>query len=155
MAKLLIFLILLTVSFAFLHLKPIDLQSIQKKYIQVTVVGQIQQEGEYTLPIYSTFKDLLSHLDLKDNADISMYNPNLILLDKDYIEIPIKVKQERININTSSLEELTTIPGISETMAKRIIEYRNEQLFSSIEEIMNVKGIKESRFQKIKDYIRI
>ena len=42
---------------------------------------------------------------------------------------------------------------ISFVIAKRIIEYRNQQSFRSIEEIMNVKGIGEKIFNKIKDQI--
>lgn len=60
-----------------------------------------------------------------------------------------------ININTASLEELTTLPSIGESKAKLIIEYRNNKLFTKIEDIMNVKGIGKSIFDKIKEYITV
>ncbi|MBQ8586812.1 MAG: ComEA family DNA-binding protein [Oscillospiraceae bacterium] len=61
-----------------------------------------------------------------------------------------------VNINTADLETLMTLPGIGETYAQRIIDYREENgVFSSIEEIMEVSGISESRFEKIKDYITV
>lgn len=63
---------------------------------------------------------------------------------------------EKISINTASLEQLITIPGIGNTKAQSIIEYReNNGLFKSIEEIMNIKGIGESTFEKLKNYITI
>jgi len=65
-------------------------------------------------------------------------------------------KNSKVSINTGSIEELTTIPGIGESKAKTIIEYREEKgPFKSIEELMNVKGIGESTFEKLKSYITI
>lgn len=61
-----------------------------------------------------------------------------------------------ININTADETALDTLPGIGPAMAKRIIEYRqNEGAFQSIEDIKNVKGIGEAKFNKMKDKICI
>ena len=58
-----------------------------------------------------------------------------------------------ININTASLEELTTLKGIGEKKAQKIIEYRTKTPFTSKEQIMEVSGIGESIYNKIKDNI--
>lgn len=60
-----------------------------------------------------------------------------------------------ININNASLEELMTIPGIGESKALSIINYRKENTFNTIEDIKNVSGIGDSLFAKIKDYITV
>lgn len=60
-----------------------------------------------------------------------------------------------ININTASLEELTTLNGIGESKAKAIIEYRNKTKFQTIEDIKNISGIGDKAFEKIKDYITV
>ena len=61
---------------------------------------------------------------------------------------------ELININTASLNELTTLPGIGEGIAGKIIKYRDENgSFKCIEDIMKVSGIKDKLFSKIKDHI--
>jgi len=61
---------------------------------------------------------------------------------------------ERININTASLEELDSLPGIGPTIAQRIVDYRDENgPFQTIEDIMNVSGVGPSTFDNIKDLI--
>lgn len=60
-----------------------------------------------------------------------------------------------IDINTASLEELQTLPGIGPSKARAIIEYREKQQFSKIEDIMNVPGIGEKTFERLKDRIKV
>ncbi len=61
-----------------------------------------------------------------------------------------------LNINTATLEQLMTLPGIGESKAKEIINYREiNNGFKSIDEIKAVNGIGDSTFAKIKDYITI
>ena len=61
-----------------------------------------------------------------------------------------------ININTASKNTLTTLPGIGETKAQAIIDYRNEQgPFTHSEQLMEVSGIGEVTYDKIKDLITI
>ena len=63
---------------------------------------------------------------------------------------------EKVNINTSTIEELKTLTGIGEAKANAIIEYRNKNgNFKNIEDIKNVSGISESVFVKIKENITI
>lgn len=62
----------------------------------------------------------------------------------------------KININTVSELELTSLNGIGEAKAKAIIDYRNNNgLFKTIEDIKNVPGLGESIFAKIKDNITV
>lgn len=62
----------------------------------------------------------------------------------------------KININTASLSELDSLPGIGPVYAQRIIDYQmGNGSFSSIEEITKVKGIGQDTFEKIKDKITV
>ncbi len=61
-----------------------------------------------------------------------------------------------ININTASKEELIKLPGIGESMAEKVIQYRNEHNgFKKSEDIMKVKGIGKKKFEKLKPYITV
>lgn len=62
----------------------------------------------------------------------------------------------KINLNTAGVEELTQIPGIGESRAQAIIEYREQNgAFGSIEDIMKIPGIKQATFDKMKDRITV
>lgn len=64
--------------------------------------------------------------------------------------------ENKISINTAELEELKKIPGLGESKAKSIIEYRQKNgKFEKIEDITNVSGIGKTTFEKLKDYITI
>jgi|LSQX01.2.fsa_nt_gb competence protein ComEA len=64
--------------------------------------------------------------------------------------------EAKININTSTAEELDLLPGIGPSTATKIITYRQKNgEFKKIEDIMEVSGIGESKFDSIRDYITI
>lgn len=66
------------------------------------------------------------------------------------------VTDGKININTSDLSALCELPGIGETIAKRIIRFREENgPFALTSDIMKVDGIGEKTFQNIADFITV
>jgi competence protein ComEA len=61
-----------------------------------------------------------------------------------------------LNLNTATLEQLETLPGIGRKTAERILEYRTKSgSFKRIEELMNVKGIGEKSFLKLKPLVAV
>jgi len=67
-----------------------------------------------------------------------------------------ETENDKVNINTSTKEVLTSLSGIGEAKAQNIIDYRKENgLFKSIEDLKNVTGISEKLFEQIKEFITI
>jgi competence protein ComEA len=67
-----------------------------------------------------------------------------------------KAGDQKVNINTASLEELQTLPRIGPAIAQRILDYRKENgSFKKIEEIMKIRGIGEKVFNQLKDRITV
>ncbi|XP_061112181.1 endonuclease/exonuclease/phosphatase family domain-containing protein 1-like [Conger conger] len=63
----------------------------------------------------------------------------------------ILVNQERLNINTSTEEELMTLPGVNRAVARNIVEYR-ECIggFKKVEDLALVSGVGAAKLEAIK-----
>ncbi len=61
-----------------------------------------------------------------------------------------------VNINTATAEELMELEGIGETLAERIIEYRETQGgFEYLEDLAEIKGISSATVEKLRPYITL
>lgn len=66
-------------------------------------------------------------------------------------EDPLSECQARVNLNAASADELETLPGIGEVLARRIVAYRAEiGGFRRIEQLDDVRGIGPKTLDKIK-----
>lgn len=61
-----------------------------------------------------------------------------------------------INLNSCSLEELTTIDGIGEKRAQAILDYRDYLGgYTSVSQLKDIKGIGDATFAKIEPYVTV
>ena len=106
------------------------------------------------IPSYSEMKDRklensTKELDaIKENAGLSNTIQESVTFNNE------KEQSSKININSANIEELKKLPGVGDSVATAIIEYRNKNgKFKKIEDIKQVSGIGNSKFENIKNFI--
>jgi competence protein ComEA len=61
-----------------------------------------------------------------------------------------------VNLNTASVAQLETLPGIGKSTAERILEFRQKNGgFKKVEDLMNVRGVGEKSFLKLKSLVTV
>lgn len=147
-----------------------------KQEIVIHITGQVVNCGIVRLEENSRIIDAIEAAGgVTIDADLSKINLAFILSDGQKVYIPsIHDEEEKeyvvegsgefleedgelgqsININTATSQQLQKLPGIGESIANRIISYRNSNgKFEKIEDLKNVSGIGEAKFNNIKEYI--
>jgi competence protein ComEA len=63
---------------------------------------------------------------------------------------------QTLDVNTASESDLTSLPGVGPSLARRIAEYRTANgPFQTVDDLQNVSGIGPSKFDKMAPYIRL
>ncbi len=61
-----------------------------------------------------------------------------------------------VNLNTATLEELDTLPGIGPTTAQAIIDHRTEHgPFTSVDQLLDVRGIGDAKLAELRDRVTV
>ena len=70
--------------------------------------------------------------------------------------VPEETVSFPVNINTADADTLTSLPGIGQVLAERIVAYRRQNgSFRAIEEITKVEGIGEKKADAILELITV
>lgn len=142
------------------------------KPLVVHITGAVPRPGVYALPQGARVQDAISAAGgFLAEAEKSGINLARALEDGEQLDIPfvegfspvIATPMETfiptsdlININTATVSELDTLPGIGPTTAQKIVDYRDSHgPFLNIEDIVNVSGIGPTTYDRIRDLITV
>lgn len=126
--------------------------------IIVDIKGEVKNPGLYYLSSDSRVIDAINIAGgVTAYADIERVNLATKLTDEMVINIFKKEtssNNNKISINTASVDELTKISGIGEVKAKAIVEYREKYgYYMSLEEIIKSGAVNDKLFDQIKELI--
>ena len=143
--------------------------------VVVDVVGAVVAPGLYRLDDGSRIADAVAVAGgATRKANLSAVNLAAPLVDGTQIVVPRKGEQVPapsaaggtdgagstdapsgpIHLNTASLEELETIPGVGPVTAQRIIDFREQNgPFRSVDELDAVSGIGPKRMEQMRDLV--
>lgn len=159
----------------------VDIEEDVEEKIVIHVTGEVKKEGIIKIDEGGRISDAIEKAGgLTEEADLDRINLAYQLEDGQKIYIPNKKDKNidnyvtdgtdeivlqgddfesntsYININKATSEELQTLNGIGESLAKSIIQYREENgKFKNKEDLKNVAGIGENKYKKIEDYIKV
>ena len=61
----------------------------------------------------------------------------------------------RVRINSASVSELQSLPGVGPALAQRIIAERSRGRFASAEDLLRVSGIGKAKLEKMRAYVEV
>lgn len=132
--------------------------------IVISITGSVRNPGVFTLNYGSRINDAIEAAGgLSENANVDGVSLAQVLEDEENIFIPstsndipssISNSQGKINLNTASLEELISLPGIGQEKAQAVIDFRNQHgNFTSIQDLLFVPGFGQGILDSIKNLI--
>lgn len=161
-------------------LNKIKTPALNKNKIFVDLSGAVEKSDVYEVSSGARLKDILILAGgLSQDADRQFFSRNFnlakILKDQEKIYIPSEVEiegsqvqvarqvfesntsdvlgaSEKVSINSGTMDQLDTLPGVGKVTAQKIIQNRPYQSF---EELLNKKSVGKSLFEKIKDLIQL
>ncbi len=151
--------------------------------IIVAVEGAVASPGVYRLPGDARTQDALSLAGgPAPDADLGALNLARRLRDEDQVVVPrlavapvssaiaptgprstgappatgAPIRSDMVDLNTASLAELDTLPGIGPALAQRIVAYRTERgRLDSVDELANVAGISLRMVDEIRSLVTV
>ena len=132
----------------------------------VYVTGEVNRpETLVSLPLGSRVQDAIQAAGgATDAADLARINLGQILNDGDLVYVPPLMEEPiqtptpnhlpLVHINSATLQELQTLPGIGPTLAQAIIDYRAQNgPFRSLADLDNVPGLGPTKLEAIREQL--
>lgn len=143
--------------------------------IVVDVSGKVRRPGIYPLPSGARVADALRAAGgVRPGVDITGLNRARVLLDGEQVVVgappgalasgatggagtgsPGGPAAGPVSLNSATVEQLDTLPGVGPVLAQHILDYRTQHGgFRSVDELREVNGIGDRRFADLQPLVR-
>lgn len=137
--------------------------------IVISVVGRVTRPGLVTLREGARVADALQASGGPlPGADLRALNLARRLADGEQIYVGVPPppgadpvagatspgEPDKVDLNTATLTDLDTLPGVGPVTAQRIVDWRTEHgRFDSVDQLREIDGIGPGRFDKLRDLV--
>lgn len=148
--------------------EPIQLVTLTPKaFIEVNVAGSVVSPGVYQMKPGQRVYDAIDIAGgASDLADLNRLNLAAFLEDGQRVFVPssetasdassLLSTDQLMNLNSASFEELMALPGIGETKAQAIMDYRdNHGSYSSLDQLLEVDGISQNLLDELRPLLTL
>ena len=143
----------------------------------VAVSGKVRRPGVVTVPAGARVIDVLKAAGGPlPGVDLGMLNLARKVADGELVAVGVPVSAPGapsagvaspagdptsggagpIDLNTATLAELDTLPGVGPVLAQRILDWRTQHgQFASVDQLSDVPGIGDARLAQLRDLVRV
>ncbi len=123
--------------------------------ITLSIAGAVRTPGVYTLPWGSRMDTLIEAAGgFTASAEKTLVNLAAPLDTGDTIFVPTVQTEQgetRVSINSATIAELDTLPGVGPATAQKIVAARP---FNEVDDLLNVSGIGPATLQKLRPLVK-
>ncbi|MCX4582188.1 ComEA family DNA-binding protein [Streptomyces sp. NBC_01481] len=146
------------------------------RIVIVDVSGKVRRPGVHRLPAGSRVADALRAAGgVRAGTDLTGLNRARVLMDGEQVVVGVAVRPGLpatgsgpgasgpagaqpagpVSLNSATVEELDTLPGVGPVLAQHIVDYRTQHGgFRSVDELREVNGIGDRRFADLQTLVR-
>jgi competence protein ComEA len=134
--------------------------------IVVDVAGAVRRPGLYRLPQHARVADAVRRAGgATRGAQLELVNLAALISDGEQVVVPRRgaavapapggpagsAAAGPVHLNSATLEQLDTLPGVGPVTAQKIVDYRTQHgPFASLDELDAISGIGPARLEQLK-----
>ncbi|MFI6231752.1 helix-hairpin-helix domain-containing protein [Micromonospora echinospora] len=141
----------------------------------VAVAGRVRRPGLVRLPAGARVADAIEAAGgAQPGVDVALLNPARKVTDGELIVVGVTPPPGagpptagaapgaagpaagKVNLNTATVAQLDTLPGVGPVLAQRIVDHRDQQGgFRSVGDLRQIEGIGDARYEQLKDLVTV